>query len=161
MTLVSGLAAILFFGGWNGPIPVFHLLGWANGSAGEGLHFVALLMGAVNFLLKCSLGVTAMMWIRWSLPRLRIDQVLTTCLKYCIPIAAVCFVGATLWDLVGVPFVNDLAPHPYGERANVRERWTAAGAVAVGDGDSLRSSGLSVATAADTMAASSPESAPE
>jgi hypothetical protein len=43
----------------------------------------------------------------------------------------------------------------------VRERWTAAGAVAVGDGDSLRSSGLSVATAADTMAASSPESAPE
>ena len=29
MFLVSGLAAILFFGGWNGPIPIFHMLGWA------------------------------------------------------------------------------------------------------------------------------------
>ena len=27
MLLVSGLAAILFFGGWNGPIPIFHMLG--------------------------------------------------------------------------------------------------------------------------------------
>ena len=26
MFLVSGLAAILFFGGWNGPIPIFHML---------------------------------------------------------------------------------------------------------------------------------------
>lgn len=161
MTLVSGLAAILFFGGWNGPIPIFHLLGWADGSAGGGLHFVALLFGAVIFLMKCSLGVIAMMWIRWSLPRLRIDQVLTTCLKYCIPIAAVCFVGATLWDLFGVPFVNDLAPHPYGGRANVRERWSEAGDASIFIVDPRRSSGLSVATAADTMAASSPEGAPE
>jgi len=29
MFLVSGLAAILFFGGWNGPIPIFRALGWA------------------------------------------------------------------------------------------------------------------------------------
>src|SRR5205823_4536299 len=29
MFLVSGLAAILFFGGWNGPIPIFHMIGWA------------------------------------------------------------------------------------------------------------------------------------
>jgi NADH-quinone oxidoreductase subunit H len=43
-------------------------------------------------------GVTVMMWVRWTLPRLRIDQVITTCLKYCVPIAAVMFVGATLWQ---------------------------------------------------------------
>ena len=34
-----------------------------------------------------------MMWVRWTLPRLRIDQVMTTCLKYCTPIAAVMFAG--------------------------------------------------------------------
>ncbi len=39
-----------------------------------------------------------MMWVRWTLPRLRIDQVITTCLKYCVPIAAVAFLGATLWQ---------------------------------------------------------------
>jgi NADH-quinone oxidoreductase subunit H len=161
MTLVSGLAAILFFGGWNGPIPIFHLAGWADGSAGEGWRFVALLFGMVNFLFKCVLGVVAMMWLRWSLPRLRIDQVLTTCLKYCIPIAAVCFVGATLWDLFGVPFVNDLAPHPYGERANVRERWSEADRVAVSQAPSPLPSRLSVPACADRMTAASPEGASE
>ena len=40
-----------------------------------------------------------MMWVRWTLPRLRIDQVITTCLKYCVPIAAVAFLGR---DVVAV-----------------------------------------------------------
>jgi NADH-quinone oxidoreductase subunit H len=38
-----------------------------------------------------------MIWIRWTLPRLRIDQVMTTCLKYCIPLAAAMFLGAMVW----------------------------------------------------------------
>ncbi len=38
-----------------------------------------------------------MMWLRWTLPRLRIDQVMTVCLKYCIPLAAAMFLGAMFW----------------------------------------------------------------
>jgi NADH-quinone oxidoreductase subunit H len=38
-----------------------------------------------------------MIWIRWTLPRLRIDQVMTMCLKYCIPLVAAMFVGAMLF----------------------------------------------------------------
>ena len=38
-----------------------------------------------------------MIWIRWSLPRLRVDQVMTTCLKYCVPIASAMLVGVMLW----------------------------------------------------------------
>ena len=38
-----------------------------------------------------------MMWLRWTLPRLRIDQVMTVCLKYCIPLAAAMFLGAMLY----------------------------------------------------------------
>jgi NADH-quinone oxidoreductase subunit H len=47
---------------------------------------------------KGVVGVTVMMWVRWTLPRLRIDQVITVCLKYCVPIAAVMFLCATTWQ---------------------------------------------------------------
>ena len=33
MFLVSALAAILFLGGWNGPVPVSELLGFSDGVA--------------------------------------------------------------------------------------------------------------------------------
>ena len=51
-------------------------------------------MGVGNVILKGTIGVCVMMWIRWTLPRLRIDQVMSTCLKYCTPIAAVMFLGS-------------------------------------------------------------------
>src|SRR6187431_2784860 len=73
MFTVAGLATILFFGGWNGPIPIFERLA---SSSNEYLQFLANLMGCLNFLLKTSLGVTVLMWVRWTLPRLRIDQVM-------------------------------------------------------------------------------------
>jgi NADH-quinone oxidoreductase subunit H len=96
MFALSGLGAILFLGGWNGPIPIASLVGLTpeNGAVARELGN---LIGMTNFILKCTTGVVAMMWIRWTLPRLRIDQVMTTCLKYCIPLAAAMLVGATLW----------------------------------------------------------------
>lgn len=96
MYAVSLLAAILFLGGWNGPIPVAQLLGL---TPDNGLIAASIgnLFGAANILLKAFAGVTVMMWLRWTLPRLRIDQVMTLCLKYCIPLAAMMFVGAVLW----------------------------------------------------------------
>ena len=96
MFAVSGLAAILFFGGWNGPLPITHWLGLAD-ATNPLLHYLGNFLGMVNFIGKCVVGVTFMMWVRWTLPRLRIDQVITTCLKYCTPIAAVMFLGAVLW----------------------------------------------------------------
>ena len=75
----------------------------------------------MNFLIKGVIGVTVMIWVRWTLPRLRIDQVITTCLKYCVPIAAVCFIGAMFWTIYDIPFINDLAPHRGRTRAEVRE----------------------------------------
>ena len=97
MFAVSGLAAILFFGGWNGPIADHALAGPDRRDNGPCWHYLGNLLGMLNFIGKCVVGVTFMMWVRWTLPRLRIDQVMTTCLKYCTPIAAVMFLGATLW----------------------------------------------------------------
>jgi NADH-quinone oxidoreductase subunit H len=96
MVAVSGLAAILFFGGWNGPLPVADWLHLAP-QAGPLAGWLGNLLGAGNFLLKCLVGVVFMMWLRWTLPRLRIDQVMTTCLKYCLPLAAAMLLGAMLW----------------------------------------------------------------
>jgi NADH-quinone oxidoreductase subunit H len=97
MMAVSLLASILFLGGWNGPIPIASMLGltFENGFS---LGIVGNVLGAANLILKGCVGVTVMIWVRWTLPRLRIDQVITTCLKYCVPIAAVAFLGATLWQ---------------------------------------------------------------
>lgn len=96
MLAVSLLAAILFLGGWNGPVPLASVLGlvWENGAV---LGYLGNLLGMLNLLAKAFLLVTVMMWVRWTLPRLRIDQVMTTCLKYCTPIAAAMFVGAAVW----------------------------------------------------------------
>jgi NADH-quinone oxidoreductase subunit H len=93
MVAVSGLAAILFFGGWNGPLPIAHWLGLTPG------HDLGIgnFLGMCNFLFKATAGVLVMMWARWTLPRLRIDQVMTTCLKYCVPLGAAMLLGAMLW----------------------------------------------------------------
>jgi NADH-quinone oxidoreductase subunit H len=97
MMAVSLLASILFLGGWHGPLPVANWLGLTFDN-GMWAGYVGNLVGCLNILTKGVVGVTVMMWVRWTLPRLRIDQVITTCLKYCVPIAAVCFLGATLWQ---------------------------------------------------------------
>lgn len=124
MILVSALAAILFFGGWNGPLPVFSgLMDLAPNYLGNCWWFgtLANLFGVLNLLIKASIGVIAMMWVRWTFPRLRVDQVITMCLKYCVPIAAVCLLGVLCWTALGVPFFNDLLPSQ--DRSLVREGW--------------------------------------
>jgi NADH-quinone oxidoreductase subunit H len=128
MLLVSGLAAILFFGGWNGPIPIFHSLGWVYEQGATDWYltgFLANLAGCVNFLFKAVFGVTVMIWVRWTLPRLRIDQVMTMCLKYCVPLAAICFIGVLGWQVAGLPSPNNLLPVDGLGRAAVRETWAA------------------------------------
>jgi NADH-quinone oxidoreductase subunit H len=97
MLSVSLLASILFLGGWHGPIPIASMLGLTHEN-GPGWGYLGNLLGCLNVLLKGVLGVSVMMWVRWTLPRLRIDQVMTTCLKYCTPIAALMFLGAVFWQ---------------------------------------------------------------
>jgi len=131
MFLVSALAAVLFFGGWNGPVPIFSQIlpavtgmPWAyeqGETAWRLTGYVAQVAGCANLIFKAIIGVTFMMWVRWTLPRLRIDQVLTTCLKYCVPLAAACFIGATGWKLLGVPSPNQLVPLYRPEQ--VHESW--------------------------------------
>ncbi len=80
MLVVSAVASILFLGGWNSPFGEF--LGGP-------------VMGLVWFLGKAIFFVMVQIWIRWTLPRLRVDQLMHICWKVMIPfgMATVLLVG--------------------------------------------------------------------
>ncbi len=84
--LVSCIATAVFLGGWGHPVP--------------GLNFAP----ALVFLAKAVLLVLAQIWIRWTLPRLRVDQLMHVCWKVMIPLALVCLAGSGVWMLAFVRF---------------------------------------------------------
>ena len=99
MFAVSGLACLLFFGGWHTgflPFEPTERFGVWGGNV----------LNAAAFVGKASLLVLVMMWVRWSLPRLRIDQVMTTCLKYFLPIACVLVLGVGVWQIWLQPYLG-------------------------------------------------------
>jgi NADH-quinone oxidoreductase subunit H len=91
MFAVSGAASILFLGGWHSGLLPFE--------PSERLGWIGHVIDVVVFVAKCSFLIFVMMWMRWSLPRLRIDQVMMTCLKYFLPISCVLLLGVCLWVL--------------------------------------------------------------
>jgi NADH-quinone oxidoreductase subunit H len=80
MLLVSFLGAILFFGGWNSPlmnIGSWTLASWTTGPV----------WGIFWLLAKTILMVLLQIWVRWTLPRVRIDQLTSISWKYLTPLA--------------------------------------------------------------------------
>jgi NADH-quinone oxidoreductase subunit H len=99
MVAASGIASLLFLGGWSTglvPAEMTDILGPIAGN----------IINVLVFITKCYLLVTVMMWVRWTLPRLRIDQVMMTCLKYLLPISCVLLLGVTLWQVAVPPVVT-------------------------------------------------------
>lgn len=74
MLVLGGLGATLFLGGWLGP--------W--------------LPGPVWLLLKAYAIVFVMIWMRWTFPRLRFDQLMSFAWKLLIPVALVNFLVTAL-----------------------------------------------------------------
>lgn len=108
MFTVSGIAVILFLGGWNtGLGPIDNWLVDTRAAATEvfsPVGYLANLIGLVVFVSKASFLVFFQIWLRWTLPRLRIDQVMVTCLKYLLPISCFLLLGVVLW-----PFAVNVA----------------------------------------------------
>jgi NADH-quinone oxidoreductase subunit H len=103
MFVVSMVAAILFLGAWHTGLSFDdRLLGPLRNLSTQdfnGYRYLANLFGLLVLTAKGTVLVFVQMWLRWTLPRLRIDQVMTTCLKYLVPISCFLFLGAAVWPL--------------------------------------------------------------
>jgi len=110
MYLVSAVAVVIFFGGWWSGIPFIDNLG-AGGDAGAGAVLLGFLIKAAILVSKSIFLVFVQMWVRWTLPRVRLDQMMFVCWKVLTPIAMVSLVGSTLWELAsgGAPLFGLLA----------------------------------------------------
>jgi NADH-quinone oxidoreductase subunit H len=108
MFAVSGIATILFLGGWHTGLTPGDLSELLPGTWG---WIIGNVINVVVFILKGWVLVFVMMWLRWTLPRLRIDQVMMTCLKYLLPIACVLLLGVSVWQLAIPPVARHLVPY--------------------------------------------------
>lgn len=78
--IIAGVASTIFLGGW---MPL-HISGW------EGFNTVMdYIPGFVWFFGKTLFVIWLLMWIKWTFPRLRVDQILTLEWKYLVPIGLV------------------------------------------------------------------------
>ena len=59
--------------------------------------FFEYLVPFLVFFGKAMLLSFVVLWWRWTLPRLRVDQLMGVCWKYLIPIGFVCLVGQGFW----------------------------------------------------------------
>lgn len=99
MFLVSAVAAILFLGGWDDGFGIVTSLKANSTSILDPSVILGNLIGAAILLMKASKLVLLQIWVRWTLPRLRIDQVMTTCLKYLLPMACALFLASVVYPL--------------------------------------------------------------
>lgn len=89
MILFAFVTCVLFLGGWSPGFPV--------DLTGPGARFIGfgILFAKMTFLLF------VMIWVRWSLPRFRVDRVMYLCYKVLLPFSVVCVVGVALQLLLG------------------------------------------------------------
>ena len=78
--ICAGIASTIFLGGWA-PL---HIAGLDSFNA-----VMDYIPGAVWFVGKTFFVVFLLMWLRWTFPRLRIDQILSLEWKYLVPISMV------------------------------------------------------------------------
>jgi len=100
--VMAAVAVTLFFGGWQVPFAGPEVFAAARGTGplpGLGWWGLEVLSMAV-FVVKTLLVLNLIVWIRWTLPRIRIDQMMTLCWKYLVPFAFVAFVATLLWVML-------------------------------------------------------------
>jgi len=92
MMSLSMVGSVLFLGGYHDPFGMS-----ATGGSMHGVWWWGLLWFSGKAVFQWLLIII----LRWTLPRLRIDQVMYLCYKVLLPIAMACVVGTALLKLIG------------------------------------------------------------
>jgi NADH-quinone oxidoreductase subunit H len=100
MLLMSLLAVILFLGGWNTPFPNIGPVKLADWTSGTPDALSAHFWGAFWMFSKAYLLMLIQMWVRWSFPRVRVDQLMYLCWKVLTPIGLLLLLFCAFWRVL-------------------------------------------------------------
>jgi NADH-quinone oxidoreductase subunit H len=84
MFAITGLGTTLFLGGWHAPVGVLEFL-----------------PSYVWFFAKLGALLFVYIWLRGTLPRTRVDQIMNFAWKFMLPMAFTCMVAAAVWHYAG------------------------------------------------------------
>jgi NADH-quinone oxidoreductase subunit H len=99
--VLSAIVTTLFLGGWQVPfVSAEHIDGLRGtgalpAAAWWGWNAVSMLVFVTKTIVLCNVVI----WLRWTLPRIRVDQMMGVCWKYLVPAAFACFVFTLFWQL--------------------------------------------------------------
>lgn len=96
--IMSAIACLAFLGGWQIPGVSPAEIAAATGWTFAGYQLLSFLV----FVVKTSMLVFLVVQLRWTLPRLRVDQLMITCWKYLVPLSLIALLG-NLVLLAAVP----------------------------------------------------------
>jgi NADH-quinone oxidoreductase subunit H len=96
MWVMSALAVTMFLGGWQ--IPGVSAAQLDAMTGGRAVLFELLSLGV--FVAKTLFWVFVVMWLRWTLPRIRVDQMMDMCWKYLVPVSFIAVLFVAGWMLV-------------------------------------------------------------
>ena len=111
MVTTSAVCVTLFFGGWHVPgldravvwfvNHLFHVGAWVEGPVTNSL--AVCLIRAIAVFIKTLIVIFVFMWVRWSLPRFRFDQLMMLAWRALIPISLALLVMTAIVVYIWAP----------------------------------------------------------
>jgi NADH-quinone oxidoreductase subunit H len=82
--VIAAIATLAFLGGWQAPAFV--------------PESIRTLVQVLFFVGKSFFWIFVIIWVRWTLPRVRVDQMMELCWKYLVPLGFVVLIGTAVWE---------------------------------------------------------------
>jgi NADH-quinone oxidoreductase subunit H len=97
--IIGAILSTLFLGGWQIPQGL-------HDAAAATADWLPSVLQLLVFQVKSFFLVFLIIQLRWTVPRIRMDQLMSLCWKYLVPIGFVCVMGVAIWMMLwpqGIP----------------------------------------------------------